>query len=314
MTARVVCLTTCVTRVTHSSGSVGNESLVAREPVTTPDGRRTVPWVSGNSLRHSTVRGPGAAWLVDRCGLGGGLTLAQLNFLFHGGSLTESTGREPTARVAEMRAAAPLLALLGGCLPDQIIPSALRVGPGVLCCEENRDRLAVMLGAGILDGLPPLAPAESFVESFQYATYDVRGKDPARAEAAPDFASSASDPRMLYVGQCVRAGAVFAHEYFVTDPTPENVGALLWSLHLWRAAGGFVGGMVGKGHGRTDTVAAVEGSPADPAACVRAYLAHAESAAGRAAEWLRAAFARPEKKPGRGRAKKTPEPAGAEPE
>jgi hypothetical protein len=309
---RIVCLTRALTRLTHMGATAGNEAILAREPVTTATGeRRLVPTLSGNALRHVCVRAPGVRWLVDEYGLAGSLSLAQLNFLFHGGSLTEPTGREPTARIVEMHGAIPLLKLLGGALPDQILQGSLDAGPGVLVCEENRGRLEAILGEDAFDGLPPLAPGESFVESYQYSTYDVRGREPDLAERAPDFAESASDPRMLYTGQCVRAGACFAHEWFLLDPTKVDVGALLWSLELWHRAGGFVGGMSAKGHGRTQVLVAVE--EYDPAECVRAYLDHARQNRDRAVAWLNAAFAKPQKaKPGRGRKKKAETAEGTE--
>lgn len=290
---RIVCLTRAVTRLTHAAGTAGNESIIAREPVTTPSGeRRSVPCLSGNSLRHVCVRAPGMRWLVDEYALAGRLTLAQLNFLFHGGALTGSTGREPTARIVEMGETLPLLRLLGGTLPDQIIQGNLRVGPGILVCEENRDRLGAILSghlAGVLDGLPPLAPGESFVEAYQYTTYDARGREPELAERAPDHAVSESDSRMLYNGQCVRSGACFLHEFFLNDPTDAEAGALLLSLDLWQRAGGFVGSMSAKGHGRTETLVSLEPGW-DAARCVSVYRQRVPTMRERAVAWLNAAF------------------------
>lgn len=312
---RIVCLSRAVSPVTHMAGTAGNEALIAREPVRLPDGtERMVPVLSGNAVRHCAVRAPGVGWLVAEYGLRGQLTLAQLNFLFHGGSLTESTGRENTARVADLHEAAPLFRLLGGCLPDQILNGSLRVSRGVLCCEENRDRLAVVLGDEVVAGLPPLLPAGQFVRPYQYATYSVREKNPALAETAPDFAESKSDPRMLYVGECVASGAYFAHDFILADPAPADVGCVLWSLELWQRAGGVVGGMGAKGHGRLHTRVLIDGCDAPPADLVAAYLARARESRERFAAWLDAAFAPPKKKeskPRKAGAKKAADAAGA---
>lgn len=303
---RIVCLSRAVSRITHMGGTAGNEAMIAREPVRLSDGtERMVPWISGNSLRHVSVRAPGMRWLVDTFQLGERLTLAQLNFLFHGGSLTESTGREDTRRIAEMHEAWPLLRLLGGTLPDQINQGALLTQPGILCCEENRDRLAVILGE---DAIPdaPLLPAESFVRPYQYATYDAIGREPDLAAKAVGEADPKADPRMLYTGQCVEAGAYFAHDYILRDPTPAEVGAVLWSLELWQRGGGVVGGMSAKGHGRLHTRIMVEGIDGSVPDLIDAYIQTAIRMKDRAVAWLTAAFTRKADKPakaGKGRKK-----------
>lgn len=322
MTARVVCLSRVVSPITHMSGTAGNEALIARVPVRLPDGsERKVPVLSGNALRHASVRAPGVGWLVEEYGLRGALSLAQLNMLFHGGSLTESTGRENTARIAELHDASPLFKLLGGCLPDQILSGTLRVSFGNLCCEENRPVLEAVLGEESLKDVPPLLPAEQFVKAYQYATYSVREKNPALAESAPDFAESKSDPRMLYTGQCVQPGAYFAHDYTLMDPTVLDVGCVLWSLDLWQRAGGVVGGMGAKGHGKLHARVLIEGCDVSAQECVSAYLRHAREQKGRFRDWLTASFGAPkEKKPpkvlpapkGKGKPKDKDKPAEPE--
>lgn len=306
--ARIVCLSRAVSPVTHMSGTAGNEALIARVPVRLADGsERKVPVLSGNALRHCSVRAPGVGWLVEEYGLRGAMSLAQLNMLFHGGSLTESTGRENTARIADLHDIAPLFKLLGGCLPDQILSGSLRVSFGNLCCEENRPILEAVLGAEPLRDVPPLLPAEQFVKAYQYATYSVREKTPALAESAADFADSKSDPRMLYTGQCVQAGAYFAHDYTLLDPTVLDVGCVLWSLELWQRAGGVVGGMGAKGHGKLHARVLIDGCDVPAQECVGAYLRHARQMKGRFRDWLTAAFGAPkEKKP----AKVLPVPKG----
>ena len=120
-TIRIFCMSRATSLVTHMAGSEGNEAVIARRDVSCNGVVRRIPYVSGNSMRSCCVRQPGMRWLIDRYGLAGKLTLPELNFLLHGGALTESTGREDVARIVEMHATWPLLKALGGCLPDQII-------------------------------------------------------------------------------------------------------------------------------------------------------------------------------------------------
>src|SRR5262249_35668973 len=89
----LACLSEVVSPLTHAAGSAGNQSIVFREPVVTPKGVAHVPAISGNALRHRAIREPGARWLIEEYGLRGTLSLATLNWLFHGGNLTEGGGR-----------------------------------------------------------------------------------------------------------------------------------------------------------------------------------------------------------------------------
>jgi len=292
--ARILCLSRALSPITHMAGSVGNEALISRESVRLPDGsEQLIPKLSGNALRHCTVRSPGMRYLVDRYGLSGELTLEQLNFLFHGGALTESTGRENTQRIVDMAESWRLLRLLGGALPNQILQGCLRVGIGILACEENRQRIEAILGEETLSGLPPLLPAESFVKGFQYTTYDATQHEPelaAKAKPGPE-----SDPRMIYAGQSIQPGAYFVHDYTLLDPTEIEVGCLLWSLNLWQESGGVIGGMSAKGHGRLHTRIVLDGFDTDM--CVRKYLDTVHEMGEKARQWLVSAFGKPEKKP-----------------
>ena len=103
MNYRIHLWSEAVAPITHMARVEGNEALIAREPVDTPAGKRWVPVLSGNAIRHRCVREPGGLWLIEKLGLKGQLSLKQMNFLLHGGNLTDSTGRENTARIAEMQ-------------------------------------------------------------------------------------------------------------------------------------------------------------------------------------------------------------------
>ena len=138
MGTEIFCLSEATSPISHMSGSVGNESVISRESVKCESGIVQVPCLSGNALRHRCVRLPGMLWLIDRYGLKGKLTLPVLNLLLHGGNLTMSTAMENTSRIAEMHEVFPLLSLLGGSLPDQILAGSMDVMRGVLVCEENR--------------------------------------------------------------------------------------------------------------------------------------------------------------------------------
>ncbi len=300
----VVCLSRAESPVTHMAGTAGNEAIVAREPVATADGVRWVPYLSGNALRHRAVRAPGMEWLCREYGLAGTLTLPQLNFLFHGGSLTEGGGRENTRRIVDFQRLWPLGRLLGGCLPDQILSGSLHAWRGTLICEENRHALEHLLPPGSLP--PRLRPAEVFVAGYQYTRGDAAKAraDDAR-DADRDGDGDGPSNLMIFAGQQVVRGAQFVHGFALNRVSEAELGALLWSLRLWQAAGGSVGGQASRGHGRLRTSLVCPDFDAD--AAVAAYLAAARPARDEAVAWLDAAFAaRPAKAKARGKGRTGP--------
>lgn len=320
-TIRIFCLSRATAPITHMAGSEGNESIVAREPVMHDGNVRRVPYLSGNALRACCVRQPGMRWLIARYGLAGKLTLPQLNFLLHGGALTESTGREDVARIAEMHASWPLLKCLGGCLPDQIIQAGMLGCPGVLVCEENRDRVASLLPEGFALPDDPLSPAESFVRNYQYVTFDTAAHEPEllppKAADGAEKPRGSDDVRMMYTGQAVMPGALFVHDFLLRYARPEDAGAVLWSLALWQESGGVAGGMGAKGHGRLATSIHVTGCEQTAESLIELYQQTAGAMQERALAWLTKAFAAKDKpaKAGKGRPKKgaaKPEPVGVE--
>jgi len=292
-TYSVTCLSEAVGPITHAAGSAGNESVLAREVVITPRGAVAVPKLSGNSIRHRCVREPGWRWLVNRWGLAGKLTLAQLNFCLHGGNLTEGGGREDTRRVADFQRLFPLGRLLGGCLPDQILSGSMLCWHGLLVCDENRAALAAHLPEGWELPEAPLRPAESFVTGYQCVRGDAAATAPELAVPNGDGAAERKGNQMIFAGQAVARGAHFLHGFTLQNVSTLELGALLWSLRLWQSAGGTVGGQGARGHGRLRTLVHAD---ADGEGCIDAYLAHCDAVKGEAAAWLDAAFAPRRKK------------------
>lgn len=239
-TYQINCLSEALSPITHMSGTAGNVAVIAREPVTTPRGLCWLPFLSGNALRHRCVREPGVLWLIEEYGLRGELNLDQLNFLLHGGNLTQSNARENTKRIVEMHRTWPLLRLLGASLPDQILAGSMDVWRGTLVCEENRKSLVD----------PPdgrLYSAERFVGEYQYTRGDAvkRGME----SDAPKVFDEKSN-LMIFSGQSVQRGSLWQHGFVLKHVSELELGALLWSLRLWQEAGGTIGGQAARGHGR----------------------------------------------------------------
>jgi len=302
------------------AGTVGNRAQIAREPVVTELGVRPVPFLSGNALRSSMLRRPGFVWLAEACGLDHGLTKPELYFLLAGGCAYEGGGRESTQLVCELKDVCPLAGALGGTLPRQILSGSVCVDSGVLVCAENRDRLDTFLPDGVIAADLELRPADSFVGEWQYTRRGGEGELAEWADGETDLAERArrfeawegekrrpespedtplpgeerardgriKSRQMIYGGECVIAGAAFAHRITLHHPRPPEVGALLWSLRLWRQQGNTMGGMSARGHGILETVVWLDPEPdGNPAA---EYVDHVTRHQDRLADWLRRQF------------------------
>ena len=238
-----------------------------------------VPFISGNAIRHRAVREPGVRWLLSEYGLEGKLTLQQQNFLLHGGNLSESTSRENTKLIAEMKEAWPLLRLLGGSISNQILAGSLDVWRPRLVCEENR--------AYLPPGCPDdrMLSCESFVGQWQYTRGDAAKEATSTDEPAPGHKSNL----MIFSGQCVIAGAVFDHGFVLKHVSDVELGALLWSLRLWQHQGGTIGGQAARGHGRLKTELRDLTAKRQDEVC-GLYVNHARTMKDRAIAWLNEAF------------------------
>jgi len=280
---RVYVWSEAVSPITHMKGVEGNEAIIAREPIDTPAGKRWVPKLSGNTIRHRCIREPGALWLIDALGKKGELSLQQLNFLLHGGNLTESTGREDTARIAEMQELLPLIRLLGGALPDQILKGSSLAWPGMLLCEENRPHLPIPDGFEL--PIESLKPAEHYVEDYQYTRGDAKKRTDWYDESTHD--ADAKSNLMIFSGQQVIRGAVFIHGFDIPHGSELELGCLVHSLNLWQQTGGTIGGMASKGHGRLES-RFIGGSDGQEA--TEKYVEHVAKNADACRAWLDKVF------------------------
>lgn len=294
-TYRLICISTALSPITHMSGTEGNEAILNRQAVMTSTGRRYVPMLSGNAIRHRAVREPGAMHLIEACGLKGNLSRRAANFLLHGGALSESTSRVDLTAKLEMKARLPFIRMLGGALPAAIEEGSLRVDQGILICRENESRVAAISG---LDVPANLRPAEDFVAGWQYTRSDA-----ARSAADtldPKVDVDGETNLMIYAGQCVIPGAIFLHGFTLEHAGELEVGALLLSLSLWQSAGGSIGGMSAKGHGKLRTSVMLP-SGIDAKECIADYVSHVTDNASWTAAWAGSAFnpsPKPEKKKG----------------
>lgn len=222
-------ISTALSPITHMHGVAGNVALLQREAVIDAFGKVcSVPCLSGNALRHALVRVPAARFMCDTVGMPQ-MSYQLADLLFHGGRLTKANPLTASG-TKELLKCVPFLALLGGALPGQILQGSLKVSRGILICRESADIIERRSGVHIqgVDG------AESYVGSYLYT----RGAEANNPEAIAD--------RMIYEGECVRAGAKFYHTMTLENSDPLVIGCLLRAL---TDASKDIGGMGRIGHG-----------------------------------------------------------------
>ena len=298
-------LSKALSPITHMMGSEGNESVINRTNVYYDGNVHAVPTLSGNAIRHKMIREPGALSLVNACGLYGKLNIDQANYLFYGGSLTESTIADNLKKIAEMQELLPLFRLLGGSLKNQVVSGSLLVSMGTLICRENRETLELSLSDDLLAGLPTLRSCEDFVSGWQYTRGDAKRKQ--ELLSVDDLESPAKSNLMIYNGQHVIPGAVFYHDLILQSVSRLEVGAVWACLKDWEAAGGVIGGSSRIGHGRLKTEVYVEGhdffgSDLGLDAYETEYREHIEKNKDRIVNWLNEvfpSFANPPKEKGK---------------
>lgn len=289
-TYRLTCLSKATSLLTHNSGVQGNEQIVMREGVSTDDGLRFVPVLSGNALRHRIVREPGARYLVDAWELRGNLSLDQLNWLFHGGNLSQSTAHVSLSRQQELFRLFPLIRLIGCSLPNQIVAGSLDCHRGTLVCRENSWRLKAATPEGWQADYAALRSAEHFIEQYQYTRSDARHT---ARDLAPTNGEDADSNLMIFGGQSVIAGAAFLHGFLARHVGDLELGCLLLSLRLWQAHGGTIGGQASRGHGRLATSLHIA-PDVDQEAVIQKYTDHVASVRDEAVAFLDGNFAPPD--------------------
>lgn len=277
--ATIYVLSEAITPITHCEGTEGNEAVFKRIDCYQGGRVRKVPALTGNSLRSVMLRRPGMQWLIHRLGIAGHLTRPEAYFLLAGGGSHQGGGgRESMEEIAELSACCPLAGLLGGCAPSQIYAGSVCVDFGMLLCRENADRINTFLPPGVTvpEGMR-LRPADEWLARHQYYRHDHEARvknlySPGvdHAERAEEWQDSAAKKKpdtpaeqplrgerddgksasMPFAGESIIPGAMFAHRIRLAHPTRLEMGAVLFSLRLWRDAGAVVGGMAARGHGQ----------------------------------------------------------------
>lgn len=136
-TGRIEIRAVALEAIHHGASTEGNTVTMRRQEVLLPDGSiDTVPFVSGNSLRHM-LRDAGVRYALEAMGVAEGtLSKAVVDLLFSGGSLggKNALTLAKAKRVADLF---PVLSMLGYSSGSRIVGGRLEVGNLHLVAEQN---------------------------------------------------------------------------------------------------------------------------------------------------------------------------------
>lgn len=275
--------------LTHMMRTNGNEALINREAVIYKDEIRHLPVISGNAIRHKLVREPGANFVIGACNLAGKMNIDQLNYLFNGGSLVESSVSCNIRKIADMQTILPLYRLLGGCLKNQVVAGSLNVHRGMLICRENAERISSILPDDCkIDSA--IFPAERFIDQYQYTRGDAKKMKDIDFFAAVDELNTGEEKGtsnlMIFNGQTIVAGSMFYLGFVLNNVSDLELGALFHSLTRWN---GFLGGQGSRGHGRCK-ISLITTDELDMVAMATAYKEHVMGKKEEINAWLAETF------------------------
>lgn len=223
---------TLVTPLHHGSGSSGNTSLLRTEDVVAPDGRMaTVPFVSGNSIRHliRTALAWHAAQHLDF--QPGTLPKPLIDLLWSGGSVT-TTGAEVNLELArQVSDIFPMLSLLGYAAQSDMTAGTLEVSNLCLVCEENAWRSPAHKFASM--------PAARFRGEEFGTRHDVSGSPVDRF--MDTVAGATGTTQMIYDLQVLKPGSVMWGELRTRWGATENEERVLAAALTLLAPDGTVG-------------------------------------------------------------------------
>lgn len=260
-TGRIDIDATAIEALHHGAGTEGNTQVLRRQEVVTPDGEiASVPFVSGNSLRHM-LRDAGVRYALDAMGVpDASMSKGTIDLLFSGGSLggKASVTMAKARRVAELF---PILSVLGYSAGSRIQPGKIEMSHLHLHCEENAHRApalsphALRLAGQFVGeefGTRHDAARLPYAQRLLNAPRAVEA-EPVKGKRAPKDEEST---QMIYDWETVLPGARFWGGLTYREMSPRELDALRSALSYacegMHPDGGYlfrVGAKRGTGHG-----------------------------------------------------------------
>ncbi|HEY9440195.1 MAG TPA: hypothetical protein VIS29_16425 [Streptomyces sp.] len=250
---------TALDPISHGAGTSGNTQLLRTQDALVNGRPVSVPFVSGNSLRH-TLRAALAWHLVRTLNLPEkSLPKAVVDLLWSAGALSETGNQVDLETARTVSATVPALSLLGYSARSDITAGTLWADFVHVVCAENAFRLPDRLA-----GHPHARLTCGAMRGETFGTrHDVRGTQVDRYIKLLgdgdelDLGVGATEPattQMIYDMQVIKPGTVLWTELHLAAPTPGHVAALAVALdEAAPLAGGrrvlALGGKRSTGHG-----------------------------------------------------------------
>ena len=137
---RIDIIAVALDAIHHGAGTEGNTQVLRRQEVLQPDGTiETVPFISGNSIRHM-LRNAGVLFALEAMGVEAeSLTKGMVDLLFSGGSLGGKNSFS-LAKAKRVEQLFPVLSLLGYSAGNRIEAGRVEVWNLQLVCQQNQFR------------------------------------------------------------------------------------------------------------------------------------------------------------------------------
>ena len=219
---------TALSPISHGAGTSGNTQLLRTRDVITPDGRRaSVPYVSGNSVRH-TLRAALAWHLVRTLNIPDrSLAKTSVDLLWSGGALSTTGSQANLDLNRRVHQLLPGLGMLGYSARSDITAGILWADDVELVCSENAARLPARL-----QDHPHVKLPNGALRTETFGTrHDVVGTPVDRFIALAEGLDATMDTvQMIYDQQVIKAGAVLSTGLHLATPTEGHVAALATAL------------------------------------------------------------------------------------
>jgi len=223
---------TALEPISHGAGNAGNTQLLRTQDVVLPDGRRlAVPYVSGNSLRHSLRAG--LAWHLCRTlDLdGGALSKRVIDLLWSGGALTTTGNQVDLGLNRRVMTHLHGLSAMGYSARSDIVAGTLYVDNLHLVCAENLWRLPAHLHNHPHAELSCAAMrSDSFGVRHDTASTPVERYLSTDPDQLLDLGAPLTTTQMIYDLETIRPGAVLVGGLHLQAPTRGHSAALAAAL------------------------------------------------------------------------------------
>lgn len=241
-------------KIMQSEGNEGNTSVIHRMPMFHDGQVVHVPCVSANALRRRCVREPGGRYLMDAYGLRGTLSPNELRLLIcGGGNATEKGGNDSLKQRALFRETLPIISLCGAGMPDGPKEGCLQMSDAMVVCRETASYVSAIAG-DVIGNIDTNRSCVTMIGRHTNYRHDPLAKDIIEIDPTRLDESAKDNAGMIFGGEHLMPGVVMVVEILAREISDEELGCLLWSLRIWNAQGGFVGGKSSHHFGRTEAM------------------------------------------------------------